>query len=81
MREQIARNNAWMQAGYFIIAARAVGLDAGPMGGFNAAGVDEEFFAGTAQRTIMIVNLGHASAEGQFPRNPRFGFDEVVDVL
>ncbi len=81
MREQMARNNAWLQAGYFIIAARAVGLDAGPMGGFNAPGVDEAFFAGTSQRAIMLVNLGHASHEGKFPRNPRFAFDEVVSVL
>ena len=81
MREQIARNNAWMQAGYFIIAARAVGLNAGPMGGFNAAGVDEEFFSGSSQRTIMIVNIGHVSDAGQFPRNPRLGFGEAVNVL
>lgn len=80
-REQMARNNAWLQAGYFIIAARAVGLDAGPMGGFNAAAVDEAFFAGTSQRSIMLVNLGHASQAGQFPRNPRFEFTEVASVL
>jgi 3-hydroxypropanoate dehydrogenase len=80
-REQFARFNASIQAGYFILAARAVGLDVGPMAGINAAGIDEEFFAGTSLKTLFIVNLGYASPEGTFPRNPRLEASEVVTVL
>ena len=80
-RTQMAKNNAWLQAGGFILAVRAAGLDAGPMGGFDAAGVDAEFFAGTPLRSILIVNIGHAAEGGTFPRNPRLGFDQAVTLL
>jgi len=80
-RVQMARNNAWLQAGGFILAVRAAGLDAGPMGGFDAAGVDAEFFAGTPLTSILIVNIGHAAEDGTFPRNPRLGFDQAVTLL
>lgn len=76
-RADVARMGANIQAGYFIVAARAVGLDAGPMGGVNAAGVDAEFFAGTTWRTFMVVNLGHAAEGGQRPRNPRLAFETI----
>ncbi len=79
-RSAMAKNNAWLQAGGFILAVRAVGLDAGPMGGINAAGIDEEFFPGTALRTIMVVNIGHVADDGAFPRNPRLGFDQAVTL-
>ena len=80
-RADFAKMNASIQAGYFIVAARAVGLDAGPMGGFDHAGVDAEFFAGTAHRSLMVVNLGHVADGGSFPRNPRLDFAEQVEVL
>ncbi len=80
-RERIARNNAHLQAGYFILAVRSVGLDAGPMGGFDAAGVDAEFFAGTGLRSFLVVNIGHSAEDGQFPRQPRLEFDEAVTLL
>jgi 3-hydroxypropanoate dehydrogenase len=80
-RIQMAKNNAWLQAGGFILAVRAAGLDAGPMGGFDAAGVDAEFFAGTPLRSILIVNIGHVADDGNFPRNPRLGFDQAVTLL
>ncbi|MBN9104083.1 MAG: malonic semialdehyde reductase [Propionibacteriaceae bacterium] len=80
-RVQMARNNAWLQAGGFILAVRAAGLDAGPMGGFDAAGVDAEFFAGTPLKSILIVNIGHVAEDGNFPRNPRLGFDQAVTLL
>ncbi|MDP1878222.1 MAG: malonic semialdehyde reductase [Actinomycetota bacterium] len=80
-REQAARFNATLQAGYFIIASRAAGLDAGPMGGFDKAGIDREFLAGTAQRCLLVVNLGHAAEGGTFPRSPRLDQDEVVTTL
>ena len=79
-RSVMASNNAWLQAGGFILAVRAAGLDAGPMGGINAAGIDAEFFPGTALRTFMVVNIGHVAADGAFPRNPRLGFDEAVTL-
>ena len=80
-RVQMAKNNAWLQAGGFILAVRAAGLDAGPMGGFDAVGVDAEFFSGTALKSILIVNIGHAADGGTFPRNPRLGFDQAVTLL
>lgn len=71
-REQVARNNAWLQTGYFILAVRAAGLAAGPMGGFDAAGVDAEFLAGTSLKSILVVNVGRPAAEGAwFDRLPR----------
>ncbi len=80
-RAVIAANNAWLQAGGFILAVRAAGLDAGPMTGFDNAGVDAEFFDGTALRSIMVVNIGHVADGGNFPRNPRLGFDQAVTLL
>ena len=79
-RAAMAINNAWLQAGGFILAVRAVGLDAGPMGGVNAAGIDQEFFPGSPLRTIMVVNIGHVAEGGILPRNPRLGFDEAVTL-
>lgn len=80
-RTQLAKNNAWLQAGGFILAVRAEGLDAGPMGGFDVAGVDAEFFSGTALASILVVNIGHVAEGGSFPRNPRLGFEQAVDLL
>ena len=80
-REKTARFNATLQAGYFILAVRAAGLDAGPMGGFDAAGVDAEVFAGTGLRSFLAVNIGHASPEGVRPRAPRLERHEVVTVI
>jgi 3-hydroxypropanoate dehydrogenase len=77
-REQMAGFNAALQAGYFIIAVRAAGLDAGPMGGFDRAGLDEDFFAGTALKSFLVVNIGHAGADAWFDRLPRLDYDEAV---
>lgn len=77
-RAKDAMFNATLQAGYFILAARAVGLDAGPMGGFDKAGIDAEFFPGTALASILVVNLGHASDQGQRPRGVRLELHEAV---
>ena len=79
-RAVMAKNNARLQAGGFILAVRAAGLDAGPMGGINAAGIDAKFFDGTPLRTFMVVNIGHVAADGAFPRSPRLGFDEAVTL-
>jgi 3-hydroxypropanoate dehydrogenase len=79
-REQSARFNAALQAGYFLIGVRAAGLAAGPMGGFDAAGVDEEFFAGTGWRSFLLVNIGHPAEDAWFDRLPRLDLDQVVRV-
>lgn len=80
-RGETADFNATLQAGYFILAARAVGLDAGPMGGFDAAGVDGEFLDGTAWRSFLVVNLGRVADGGTRPRSPRLAWDEAVSLL
>lgn len=80
-REQAARFNATLQAGYFILAVRAAGLDAGPMGGFDRAGVDREFFPDGRHRSLMVVNIGHVADEGTYPRSPRLAADEVFSQL
>ena len=77
-RTAVAHTNAVLQAGYFIVAVRAAGLVAGPMGGFNADAVSREFFPDGRHRVFMVVNLGHACEESYRPRQPRLGYDEVV---
>lgn len=79
-RETSARFNAALQAGYFLIGVRAAGLAAGPMGGFDAAGLDEEFFAGTGWKSFLVVNLGHPAENAWFDRLPRLPHDDVVRV-
>jgi 3-hydroxypropanoate dehydrogenase len=80
-RVKHARFNATLQAGYFILAVRAVGLDAGPMAGFNSAGIDAEFFANTSLRSLLVVNIGHVAEGGNFPRKDHVTFEQAVDVL
>jgi 3-hydroxypropanoate dehydrogenase len=80
-REWGALRNSSLQGGYFILAARALGLDVGPMSGFDNAGVDAEFFAGTNIKSNFITSIGHGTDEGLFPRNPRLGFDEAAKIL
>ncbi len=76
-----ARRNMSLQAAYLIVAARALGLDAGPMTGFDNAKVDAAFFAGTAIKSDILVNLGHGDPASIFPRSPRLGFDEAARIL
>ena len=76
-----AFRNGTLQGAYFIIAARALGLDCGPMSGFDNAGVDKEFFAGTAIKSNFICALGHGDPAGVYPRNPRLSFDEACKIL
>ncbi|SCK26720.1 malonic semialdehyde reductase [Vogesella sp. LIG4] len=75
-----ARTNATLQAGYLILAARALGLAAGPMSGFDAEGVDDIFFADGRYKSLLLVNLGYADGAVAFPRGPRLAFDEVARV-
>jgi 3-hydroxypropanoate dehydrogenase len=69
--------NGSLQGGYLIVAARALGLDCGPMSGFDNAGVDRVFFAGTRIQSNFICCLGYGKPESIFPRNPRLTFDEA----
>ncbi|MBS0469972.1 MAG: malonic semialdehyde reductase [Proteobacteria bacterium] len=80
--EQVtAFRNGTLQGAYLIIAARALGLDCGPMSGFNNAKVDEEFFAGTRIKSNFICGLGYGDPLGVFARNPRLAFDEACTIL
>ncbi|MCB1497193.1 MAG: malonic semialdehyde reductase [Bauldia sp.] len=76
--ESTAKQSGTLQAAYFILALRAVGLDAGPMGGFDNARVDAEFFAGTTFRSNFLVNIGYGDDEKLFPRSPRLDFEEIA---
>jgi 3-hydroxypropanoate dehydrogenase len=77
MAAQTAFRNATLQGGYLILAARALGLDAGPMSGFKPDIVDAAFFAGTSVKSNFLVNLGHGDPSGVFARSPRLSFDEA----
>jgi 3-hydroxypropanoate dehydrogenase len=72
-----AFRNGSLQGAYLILAARALGLDCGPMSGFDSAAVDQEFFSGTNTRSNFICSIGYRSDENLFPRNPRLGFEEA----
>lgn len=76
-----AFRNSSIQGGYFILAARAVGLDCGPMSGFNNAAVDEEFWPDGDIKSNFLCNLGYGDHSVLFPRQERFEFDEVCKLL
>jgi 3-hydroxypropanoate dehydrogenase len=79
--DQTAFRNSSLQAAYFILAARALGLDCGPMSGFDADKVNAEFFADGKWKVNLICNLGYGDADKLFPRNPRLGFSEAAVLL
>ncbi len=79
--EKTAFRNGTLQGAYFIIAARALGLDCGPMSGFDNAGVDREFFAGTAVKSNFLCNVGYGDHAGVFARSPRLSFDEACKIV
>ena len=76
-----ALRNSSLQGGYFILAARALGLDCGSMGGFDAAKMDAAFFAGTTVRSSFVVALGRGKPEALYPRGPRLDFDEACQLV
>jgi 3-hydroxypropanoate dehydrogenase len=76
-----AFRNGTLQGAYLIMAARALGLDTGPMSGFDNAGVDREFFAATNIKSNFLCNLGHGDGEKLFARSPRFSFDEMAKII
>ncbi|MEL7115488.1 MAG: malonic semialdehyde reductase [Pseudomonadota bacterium] len=75
--EATAFRNSTLQGAYYMIAARALGLDVGAMSGFDNAVVDEEFFAGTSFKSNFLINLGYADESALFQKLPRFDFDDV----
>lgn len=77
----MAFRNGSLQGGYFILAARSLGLDCGPMSGFDNAGVDKEFFADTDVQSNFLCNLGFGDPAGLRPRGPRFDFDQIAKIL
>src|SRR6516165_2118939 len=79
--EYIALRNSSLQGAYFMLAARSLGLDCGPMSGFNNQKVDAAFFAGTTVKSNFLCNLGHGDPSKLHPRNPRLRFDEACTVL
>ncbi len=79
--EYVALRNGSLQGAYLIIAARACGLDCGPMSGFNNAKVDAEFFRGTTTKSNFLCNLGYGDASKLHPRSPRLEFAEACTVL
>ena len=81
LRERTAFRNGTLQGAYFIVAARALGLDCGPMSGFNNDEVDKEFFAGTNVRSNFICAVGYGDPSGVFARSPRLEFDEACRIL
>jgi 3-hydroxypropanoate dehydrogenase len=78
--ESTAFRNGTLQGAYFIIAARALGLDCGPMSGFDNAKVDEAFFSGTSWKSNFVCNLGHGDPGKLHPRNPRLDFGEACRI-
>ncbi len=76
----VAMRSSALQTAYLILAARSLGLDCGPMTGFDNAKVDAAFFAGTSIRSNILVNLGVGDPASIFPRSPRLGFDEACRI-
>lgn len=76
-----ALKNSSLQGGYFMLAARALGLDVGPMGGFNNVQVDELFLAGTPWKSNFLCNLGYGVDEKVYPRAERLSFDEACKII
>ena len=79
--DETALRNGSLQGGYFILAARALGLDCGPMSGFDAAKVNAEFFPNGKWKANFLCNLGYGDRSKLFPRNPRLEFDEACRIL
>lgn len=79
--ESTAFRNGTLQGAYLIMAARAVGLDCGPMSGFSPAKINEEFFSGTSYRSNFLVNLGYGDSSTLHPRQPRLAFEEACQLI
>ena len=76
-----AAQNGTLQVAYLILALRSLGLDAGPMGGFDAAKVDAEFFPDGKVKSNVLINIGYGDDGKLFPRSPRFAFEQMAEIL
>ena len=76
-----AFRNGSLQGAYFLMAARALGLDCGPMSGFDNAGVDQAFFPGGRIRSNFLCSIGHGDPSGVWPRNPRLSFEDACRIV
>ncbi|MEO6293146.1 MAG: nitroreductase family protein, partial [Burkholderiaceae bacterium] len=76
-----ALRGSTLQGAYLMLAARSLGLDCGPMSGFNNAAVDAEFFPDGRFKSNFLINLGYGDASGNYPRGPRLAFDVACQVL
>jgi 3-hydroxypropanoate dehydrogenase len=82
VREQMARKNALLQAGYLVVGLRAAGLAAGPMDGMDFEGTDAEFFGASGWKSLLVVRVGHVEGEGTaYPRSPRLAYEQVSETL
>lgn len=81
VRDVTAFRNGTLQGAYLMLAARALGLDCGPMSGFDNAGVDGEFFAGTNVKSSWLCNIGYGTDENLFPRSPRLDFEDACTIV
>lgn len=81
LANQTAFRNGTLQGAYLIMAARALGLDCGPMSGFDLDGVDKEFFAGTRIKSNFLVSLGYGDSSALFDRSPRFDFEDIASII
>ncbi|MCQ9130042.1 MULTISPECIES: malonic semialdehyde reductase [Streptomyces] len=81
VREESAKFNAALQVGYFILGVRAAGLAAGPMTGFDADGINKEFFADGEHSVLAVVNMGKPGENAWFDRSPRLAYDQVVTTV
>ena len=80
-RDRFARELSWLQAGYVLVAARMLGIDCGPMNGFNKTLADEVFYSGTSWRSNMLINLGYGDNKSLRPRAPRIEFENACQIL
>jgi 3-hydroxypropanoate dehydrogenase len=80
-REAFATSGGWLQVGYFILGVRAVGLAAGPMTGFDAAGLEADLFPGGDRKVLAVVNIGRPAADAFRPRAPRLDYEQVVSEI
>jgi 3-hydroxypropanoate dehydrogenase len=79
--EETAFRNGSLQGAYLLLALRAVGLDCGPMSGFDKAKVDAEFFQGTRIKSNFLINIGYGDPARLYPRGPRLDFEEIASIL
>jgi 3-hydroxypropanoate dehydrogenase len=79
--DSTAFRNGTLQGAYLMMAARALGLDAGPMSGFDNAMIDNEFFSGTTIKSNFMINLGYGDTAGLFPRGPRLSFEQAAQII